>query len=76
MVVPGRLLASRGPMDLGASSYTDDIPAGVRHFSPAHYAGIFRELDVAAVVRLNASEYSPRAFEDAGIRHHDLFTGD
>ena len=71
IVVPGRFLAFRGPKDLpNGREYRDRD--GYRDFSPAYYVDIFRELGVAAVVRLNEPEYDAAVFPAAGIAHHDL----
>jgi cell division cycle 14 len=71
-VVPGKLIAFSGPRDLGGAMYADDLARGTRKFAPAHYAGIFHDLCVSDVVRLNEEAYNARAFEDAGIKHHVL----
>jgi cell division cycle 14 len=74
-VVPGKLIAFKGPKDLRGRVYTDDVH-GHRTFSPTYYGDIFRELGVSTVVRLNEARYSARAFTDAGIEHHDLYFDD
>jgi cell division cycle 14 len=72
-VVPGKFVALRGPLDLGAASYRDDrARRGLRHFSPGFYVPILRELGVSAVVRLNEAAYDPAAFAAAGMEHVDL----
>jgi len=71
-VVPGKLIAFRGPRDLGGAMYADDAARGTRKFSPAYFAGMFREMSVSDVVQLNEEAYDARAFEDAGIKHHAL----
>ena len=72
-VVPGKLVAFRGPHDLaGGALYADDTARGSRRFSPAYYAELLRDLGVSDVVQLNEEEYDARAFEAAGIRHHAL----
>ena len=80
-VVPGKLLAMRGPRDLphGAmwrDTYDADGAFSHRDFSPAHYANILSQLGVAAVVRLNEPEYDAGAFRAAGIAVADLFFED
>ncbi len=66
-VVPGRFIAMRGPRALPAGAAFSDTAGGVRHFSPAHYAAILRQYNVAAVVRLNAAAYPDADFESRGI---------
>ena len=75
-VVPGKLVAFQGPKDLRGRLHYDDDGLGQRSFSPAYYLGIFRELGVSTVVRLNEAHYSARAFTDAGLEHHDLYFDD
>ncbi len=71
-VVPGRLIAFKGPRDLGGEAYRDDASGG-RCFSPAFYADLLAaDFGVAAAVRLNEAEYDAGAFEERGIRHHHL----
>ena len=71
-LVPGRLIAFRGPHDLGGALYADDAASGIRRFSPAFYADVLSELGVSDVVQLNEEEYDAQAFAAAGIRHHRL----
>ena len=75
-IVPGKLIAFRGPCDLGGALYTDNSVNWTRKFSPAYYVETFRELGVTDVVRLNSAEYDAQEFEGAGIRLHDLFFED
>ena len=42
-----------------------------RDFSPEYYAGLFEDLGVSTVVRLNSAHYDPRAFTDRGIHCPD-----
>ena len=74
-VVPGKLVALRTPRDLGGAPYRDER-GGVRHFAPAFFVPILRELGVSDVVQLNEACYDPAAFAAAGIAHHDLALGD
>ena len=74
VVVPGKFVAFRGPVDLGPREYCDE--AGYRRFSPAYYVDIFRDLGVTDVVRLNEPEYDRGDFVAAGIGHHDLYFDD
>ena len=74
-IVPGKLVALRTPRDLGGAAYRDER-GGVRHFAPAFFVPILRELGVSDVVQLNEACYDPAAFAAAGIAHHDLALGD
>ena len=69
-VVPGKLLALRGPRDLGGARYADD--GWTRRFSPAFLADLLPDLGVSDVVRLNEEAYDTRALAAAGIAHHAL----
>ena len=76
-IVPGKLIAMRGPKDLPDGVAWQDINTADgefshREFSPAHYAPILQQFDVQAVVRLNAPQYDRRGFEAAGIAVADL----
>jgi cell division cycle 14 len=75
-VVPFKLIAFRGPKDLGGARYIDNDAQSTRRFGPEHFAGAFQDLDVSDVVRLNAPEYDAGVFGAAGIRHHDLYFED
>ena len=76
-LVPGKLVVFRGPRALpGGVAWRDVIsgdgrPVG-RDFSPEHMTGMLRRLGVAAVVRLNAAEYSADAFVAEGLAFADL----
>ena len=70
-VLPGKLIAFKGPLDLGGDEYRDD-EQGFRSFSPDFYARVFKERGVTAVVRLNEACYDGRRFEEAGMALHDL----
>ena len=74
-IVPGRLIAFKGPREVDGMPYVDE-DGGSRTFSPQFIAPLLLELDVAAVVRLNAAEYDGRAFSAAGVAHHDLYCED
>jgi hypothetical protein len=67
-IVPGKIIAMRGPVDLGGAMYTDNPKSGIRTFSPAYLIEILQPLGVSDVVRLNGAEYDARAFEEAGLR--------
>ena len=70
-VVPGKFIAFKGPLDIGAFDYRDSA-SGLRTFSPAYYADIFRDLGVSTVIRLNEPRYPARAFTSRGFDHHHL----
>ena len=74
MVVPGKLVAFRGPRGLGPRTYADTQTR--REFSPHHYLDVFASLGVTAVVRLNEAEYDAADFTSCGISHHDLIFDD
>ena len=71
-VVPGKLIAFKGPLDLeGGAAYRDD-ERGSRDFSPEFYADVLEDFGVAAVVRLNEAHYDRRRFEERGVKVHEL----
>ena len=70
-VVPGKLIAFKGPRDLQGSDYLDD-ERGCRDFSPDFYTSLFGDFGVTAVVRLNEPQYDGRRFVERGIRFHHL----
>ena len=71
VVVPGKFIAFKGPVDLGGDVYRDD-ERRFRSFAPAYYAGVFREYGVTAVVRLNEACYDKKCFVESGMAFHDL----
>ena len=80
-IIPGKLVAMRGPVEipdemLWTDVNTKDNPFSHRDFSPAHYVDILRQFDVQVVVRLNEPRYSKDAFTRAGIAVADLFFPD
>ena len=75
-VVPLKLIAFRGPKDLGGAKYVDDPLLWSRCFGPEHFSEVFIDLGVSDVVRLNAPEYDAGVFAAADIRHHELFFED
>ena len=75
-VIPLKLMAFRGPKDLGGAKYVDNEAQWSRRFGPEHFADVLQDLDVSDVVRLNAPEYDAAVFAAAAIRHHDLFFED
>jgi hypothetical protein len=56
-VVPLKLIAFRGPRDLGGAKYVDNEQQCTRRFGPEHFADAFQDLGASDVVRLNAAEY-------------------
>jgi cell division cycle 14 len=74
-IVPGRLVAFKGPRDLDGSPY-EDRAGGSRIFCPKYIASLLHDMDVPAVIRLNAAEYDRAAFLQTGLRHHDLYYED
>ena len=76
-VVPGKLIAMRGPQSIpAAGAMYQDLPGGSRAFSPAHYAEILHQFDVQVVVRLNEPHYSAEEFEREGLAVADLHFDD
>jgi hypothetical protein len=74
-IVPERLIAFKGPKDFDGIPYMDG-GEGSRTFSIEHIASMLNDLNVTAVVRLNAIEYDSKTLCAAGIRHHELFFED
>ena len=67
-VVPGKLIAFKGPCTLSHAGVYEDVQ-GCRHFAPQFYADIFAdEMDVSTVIQLNEEPYDAHAFEARGIR--------
>ena len=79
-IVPGKLIAMRGPKDLaGGGLWADVMVNGKfnrRDFSPQYYTHILKQFDVQAVVRLNEPHYARESFLAAGIAVADLFFDD
>jgi cell division cycle 14 len=79
-IIPGKLLALRGPRDLDRGAAWEDsvCESGTvtRSFSPKHYIDIFKQFDVQAVIRLNRAEYDSKTFVDAGIAVAELYFED
>ena len=71
-VVPGKLIAMRGPRTIVNGAAFEDLPGGSRVFSPAHYADILRQFDAQVVVRLNEPRYDAAEFEREGLAVADL----
>ena len=61
MMVPGKILALRGPRDAAVQ--------GSLH--PSDYIEVFKMLKVSTIVRLNKAEYSKKPFTAAGFKHVD-----
>ena len=72
VVVPNKLIAMKGPVDLPDGQLWRDTPEGSRDFSPAHYAEVLRDFGVSVVVRLNEPRYAAGAFHAAGIAVADI----
>ena len=72
VIVPDKLIAMKGPVDLPAGKLWRDTPQGSRDFSPEHYAQVLRDFDVCAVVRLNEARYATGPFRAAGIAVADM----
>ena len=77
-VVPGKFVAFKGPVLLPPDA--DRARSRRRRFAAAFHLEALRlalkDSGVTDVVRLNEPQYDARAFESAGIRHHDLFFED
>jgi cell division cycle 14 len=71
-VVPGKLVAMRGPRSITDGRGYEDTPDGARDFSPAHYADILRQYDVRVVVRLNEAGYAAADWEREGLALADM----
>ena len=71
-VVPGKLLAMRGPVAMADGRNFNDTAFGARDFSPAHYADILIQYDVQVVVRLNEARYAAADWEREGLALADL----
>jgi protein-tyrosine phosphatase len=72
VIVPGKLIAMKGPVDLPDGQLWRDTPRGSRDFSPEHCAQLLRDFDVSVVVRLNEPHYATGALRDAGIAVADI----
>jgi cell division cycle 14 len=71
-VVPGKLVAFQGPVDLpGGAEYRDD-ERGARVFSPGFYADLLLEMGVDTVVRLNEARYDAAELTSRGLGHVEL----
>ena len=71
VVVPGKLVAFKGPEDLGEARFQDTV-AGQRLFSPSYYSDIFAEMGITTIIRLNEPRYDAKAFTSRGFQHFDL----
>jgi cell division cycle 14 len=74
-VVPGKLVAFKGPHELGDLGYRDD-ENGFRSFSASYYSEVLLDMGVSMVVRLNEPEYDATALEKEKIEVLDLFFED
>ena len=75
-VVPGKLIAMRGPRTMDDGAMFKDLPDGSRAFSPAYYADILRQYEVQVVARLNEPQYKVEEFEREGLAVADLHFDD
>ena len=71
-VVPGKLIAMRGPQTIDGRAVFKNLPCGSRAFCPAYYADILRQYDAQVVVRLNEPHYAAEEFEREGLAVADL----
>ena len=70
-VVPGKIIAFRGPCDAEAGAHD------WQSLRPEHYLEVFKAKDIRSVVRLNECEtYCAETFTSSGIAHHDLAFAD
>ena len=76
VIVPDKLIAMKGPIDLPCGALWRDTPQGSRDFSPEHCAQVLRDFGVCAVVRLNEPQYATGPFRAAGIAVADMPFGD
>ena len=74
-VVPGKLVAFKGPHELGGKEYQDN-DNGFRNFSASYYAEVLHDLGVELVARLNEPEYDAAALRKKEIEVLDLFFED
>ena len=66
-VIPGKLIALRGPVQLPDSKEYADVGM-VRYFAPTFYIEPFLDMGVTTVIRLDSRSYDTTALEAAGIR--------
>ena len=71
-VVPGKLIAMRGPRAITGGAMYEDLPGKSRAFCPTHYADILRQYNAQVVVRLNEPKYDAREFARAKLAVADL----
>jgi cell division cycle 14 len=77
VVVPDKLIAMRGPVDVKGGGLWRDVVGldgtfRCRNFSPHHTAETLQQFDVRLVVRLNDPAYDTRPLHEAGIATVDL----
>jgi cell division cycle 14 len=72
-VIPDKLIAFRGPVQLQGSQTYSDV-AGVRFFAPVFFVDPFLDMGVSTIIRLNSLAYDPTPLRSAGIRclHIDI----
>jgi cell division cycle 14 len=76
-VVPGKLIAMRGPVDLTEGTLwrdtlDEDGDIVDREFDPRHFIDILLGFNVKAVIRLDRPRYHKRVFTEHGIAVADL----
>jgi cell division cycle 14 len=76
VIVPEKLVAMKGPVDLPNGKVWQDTAQGTRDFSAEHYAQVLLDFDVCAVVRLNEPRYATGPFRAAGIAVADMLFDD
>ena len=76
VIIPGKLIALRGPRELPGGVLFEDVVRGGellrRNFSPRHSAEVLEQFDVKAVVRLDGPAYPRASLLGAGIAVADL----
>jgi cell division cycle 14 len=72
-IIPDKLIAFRGPVQLQGSKKYCDV-GRVRFFSSDFYVEPFLDMGVSTVIRLNSRAYDPTYLQSVGIRclHIDL----
>eukprot|EP00961_Rhodomonas_salina_P157902 2125510-Rhodomonas_salina.1 len=67
-IICPKFLAFRGPSEDGSMGQVSK--------PPSDYIGLFEQLKVSAVVRLNEPHYAKEGFLKHGIKLHDLYFDD
>jgi cell division cycle 14 len=66
-IIPDKLIAFRGPVQLPAAKEYVDV-GGVRFFASSFYVPPFLDMGVSTVIQLNSRQYDTAPLETAGIR--------